>query len=140
MKQNNLLMFLVPFVIGAIVFSKKGRSAQESKQIDKDIKAEGNTTYANSQFIIWANRLEQAMFDVGTDEAAIYNIFNYLKTDGDLLTLIKAFGMRRYSGGFLPAFLNEKLSLVQWIQEELNTSEMKKLNDILKSKGIKYRF
>jgi hypothetical protein len=139
MKEKDFLI-AIPLLIGIYFLIKPKKAGQEQRQINRDIRQEGSPNYSNSQFIIWANRLEQAMFDIGTDETAIYSIFNYMKNNADFLTLNKTFGLRTYTGGYLPAFLNAKLNLSQWIQEELNSREIQKLNDILKKNNITYRF
>ena len=80
------------------------------------------------------------MFDIGTDENAIFEVFGSLRTNGDFIKLKQAFGIREYSGGYLPGFVSPDLGLDGWIQQELDGSEINELNAILQRKGITYRF
>lgn len=135
-----------PFIIGGaaallllLLFRKKSSAAQEASQIQSESDTAGATTYPQSQFFAWANRLEQAMFDVGTDEDAIFDVFSRLNNNADFLALKQAFGVRNYTGGFVPGFFSDDLSLDGWLQQELDASEMAAINNKLASKGITYR-
>ena len=100
--------------------------------------AEGITlSYPLSNYNIWADSLQAAMFDAGTDESVIYNVFNKLKNPRDLLQLIKAFGVRPY---YTFGWKQGNYNLGQWFTEELSTSEFDKINAILKSKNINIQF
>jgi hypothetical protein len=70
----------------------------------------------------------------GTNESSIYAVFSQLNNDLDMLKLVQAFGNRRAE------FSAAWVSLPAWLDSELNSKEIAKLNDILKSKGIRYRF
>jgi predicted ATP-dependent endonuclease of OLD family len=126
------------------------RSAFDQENIKKEIKisfkGEKESEFScelhhdNQPYSEWANRLENAMFDIGTDENAIFEVFGSLRTNGDFIKLKQAFGIREYSGGFLPGFVSPDLGLDGWIQQELDGSEINELNAILQRKGITYRF
>ena len=109
------------------------------KEIDKNIKA----SYPPSQFVTWADKIDDAFSDYYfdfTDEDAIYNILRQLKTNNDWLELNKAFGMRTYYDAFsFDYFFGKKANLLTTLQIELDSKEKAKCNAILKSKGIKYR-
>lgn len=135
-----------PYVIGGalvliiiLLFRRKSAAAQEQQALTNESTAAGTATYPSSQYFAWANRLEQAMFDVGTDEDAIISVFGNLKNNADFLALKTAFGVRNYTGGFVPGFLSDDLSLDGWLQQELDSSEIAQLNNILANKGITYR-
>ena len=94
-------------------------------------------SYPDSQYRTFANTIETAGFDVGTDEAAIYSTFRKLKNNTDYLKLLTAWGKpnrKIYDWG-----MGYNYTLPQYIRYEMNDSEVKKVNDILSSKGIKYR-
>ena len=74
------------------------------------------------------------MYTWGTDEQAIYDVFNQMKTNLDVALLIKAFGKRRLE------FSTQDMELGGHLSNDLDSSEISKLNDILSSKGITYRF
>jgi hypothetical protein len=85
-----------------------------------------------------ANIIETSMDGRGTDEDAIYNVFRRLQNNADFAGLQAAFGTRTIDSGY---FWDSdfKGSLISCINEEMDSSEKGKLNNILKSKGIKYR-
>jgi hypothetical protein len=94
-------------------------------------------SYPDSQYRTFANTIETAGFDVGTDEAAIYSTFRKLKNNTDYLKLLTAWGKpnrKIYDWG-----MGYNYTLPQYIRYEMSDSEVKKVNDILQSKGIKYR-
>jgi hypothetical protein len=137
-----------PYIIGGLaavalyfVFfrRKKTPEEQEAGQLETETAQAGTPTYPNSQYFGLANTLEQAMFDLGTDEDSIFFVFNQLQNNADFLKLKQAFGTRQYSGGALPVWFNEDLTLEGWLTQELDSDERQQLNSILASKGITYR-
>lgn len=138
-KQKPYLYGAIGALILILLFRKRGGAAAAEAQALQTEASQGQATYPNSQFLAWANRLEQAMFDVGTDEDAIFEIFSQLRNNTDFLTLKAAFGVRNYTGGFLPGMVSDDLSLDGWIQQELDSSERAELNNILSQRGITYR-
>jgi hypothetical protein len=67
----------------------------------------------------------------------LFNILNELKTDLDFVDLIDAFAFREYDDCI---FGTVKGNLYKAVSNELNTTEVKGMNDLLKTKGIKYKF
>jgi hypothetical protein len=135
-----------PYVIGGIaaliliiLLRRKTSEQQEATALQTEAGQSGNATYPQSQFYAWANRLEQSMFDIGTDEDAIFSVFNQLRNNADFLALKQAFGVRQYTGGFLPGFMSDDLSLEGWIAQEFDSDEINQLNNILRNKGINYQ-
>ena len=122
------------------LFLRRKKSDVAEEQALQQEGSSASTTYPASQFYAWANRLENAMFDIGTDESGIFEGFGSLRTNGDFIKLKQAFGIREYTGGYLPGFLSPDLGLDGWIQQELDGSEINELNAILQRKGITYRF
>lgn len=145
MKANNKK--LLPIILGGgailaiylLYFRRKKSEVMEEQALTQEA-GSGSTSYPDSQFYAWANRLEQSMFDVGTDEDAIVEIFSALRNNSDFIKLKQAFGVRNYTGGFVPGFLSDDLSLDGWIAQELDSSEINEINSILSRKGITYRF
>ena len=123
---------------------QKKRDKQETKDVDSELeeaKKKTKLSYPLSQYQAFAKIIEIAGQDAGTDEKAIYSVFLKLKNNADYLQLVKAWGVARqvypewiffYSTGY-------KLSLQQFIRYEMDEKEVKKINYILTSKGIKYR-
>lgn len=123
-----------------ILFRRKATpEQQEAGQLETESAQAGAPTYPNSQYFAFANTLEQAMFDLGTDEDSIFYVFNQLQNNADFIKLKQAFGERAYSGGALPVWFNEDLTLEGWLTQELDSSERQQLNSILASKAITYR-
>jgi len=142
MKNKNIPLYIG---IGAVailywIFFRRKKSDVMEEQALQQEGSSNNPTYPASQFYGWANRLENAMFDIGTDENAIFEVFGSLRTNGDFIKLKQAFGVREYTGGYLPGFVSPDLGLDGWIQQELDGSEISELNAILQRKGITYRF
>jgi hypothetical protein len=120
-----VLTFLL---IKGIAFLKN--KALEKKVVDKanaEIK-DTDVTLTPSELSNLADRLYSAMSGPGTDEEAVYAAFRLLRTRSDLMSLIKAFGVRK--GETLP----------QWLTGDLSRREIEKLNAILVSNRINYSF
>ena len=82
-----------------------------------------------------ADAIEQAAFYIGgTDEETIFSIFGKMQNDLDVVKLFEAFGQRRME------FSLQSANLGGFLRSELNTAEMKQLNAMLSSKGIKTQF
>jgi len=107
-------------------------------QVDQELDQSGlSLTYPLSNYSLMADQLQSAMFDAGTDEDTIYQVMGKLKNAKDLLQLIKAFGIRTYYQFGWP---QGNYNLGQWFQEEINSSEKDKVNQILSANGINYAF
>ena len=122
---------------------KDGRDEKKNSKLFESEKEGKDLSYKPSQFITWADKINDAFSDYnfnGTDEEAIYSIMRKLKTNNDWLELNKAFGLRTYYDVFSPEyFFGKKANMITTLQMELDTQEKAKVNSILKSKGIKYR-
>lgn len=140
-KNKKYIMYGAAAILLFFLFRKKGSAAQEANLLNQESQNAGTKTYPDSQYFAFANRLEQAMFDWGTDEAAILDVFNQLKNNADYLALKSAFGVRDYTGGIVPyiPLISPKLSLEGWLQEELSSSYINEINTMLYNKGITYR-
>jgi hypothetical protein len=96
--------------------------------------------YSDSQYYIWADKLESAMFDIGTNEDSVYNVYRNIKNDADFLKLEMAFGEREYTGGYVPGVLYGNFDLSEWLEQELVSSEIGVINWILYRNGVNYRY
>jgi len=98
-------------------------------------------TVSDSQLESFSQKLVEAFNDCGTTEASVYTVFNGLKNKADLIALIKIYGTRAYSGCLIQGeFGDMKYTLPRAIESELDSSETKKVNDILNKKGIDFSF
>jgi hypothetical protein len=139
--KNNKQKIVIGSILAVamlLIFRKKSTAQQEQDALQNESSNAGTPSYPNSQYFAWANQLETAMFDWGTDEAAIFNIFEQLNNNADFLKLKQAFGTRNYSGGIVP-FIYGSYTLDEWFAEELNQTDIATINSILASKGIIYR-
>lgn len=85
-------------------------------------------SYTDGQYNQFAQVLYSAMEGIGTDEEAVFRIIGYMKKDIDVAKLIVAYGVKGDE------------TLGAWLQGDLSSSDMNKVNQILTSKGIKYQF
>jgi hypothetical protein len=92
-----------------------------------------------SQYSQLATTLQTAMQGVGTNEDAVFRVFNQLSTNFDVLKLTEVFGMKNLSNNPL-GFGSESLNLIGWINAELSESEIRDLNKLLRSRQITFQF
>lgn len=122
-------------------FTTEGRRLEtEKKTVENELKESLKTappSFPFSQYQSFARIIQIAGFDLFTDEAAIYTVFRSLKNNTDFLQLTEAWGKPTrtiYDFG-----IGYKMTLPQFLRWEMDDKEIKKINDILKSKKIKYR-
>lgn len=115
------------------LFSEISNKYQQNSELNNYISTTGEqVTLSDSDLRQLANKLYTAfyggLFGWGTDEEAVYDVFNRINNGADLHKLISVYGTR------------EDLTLDQAMVDELNNSELKKVNTILANKGINYQF
>lgn len=130
-----IIVLLIYFFWGKIKtwFSGIGTSMQQNEDLNNYIATTGvSVSLSDSEIKQLCNKLYNAfyggLFGWGTDEDAVYEVFNRINNQADLYKLIAVYGTR------------ENMTLDQAIVSELNNSELKKLNTILANKGINYQF
>jgi hypothetical protein len=139
---NKPLVWLTIIGLGGYALYKLGSALAKKLTIanaDADIKAaqkSGETaSYPSATYSQLADKIYAAvMYTWGTDNQAIYDVFNLMKNNIDVASLIKAFGKRRLE------FSTQDAELGAHISNDMNSSEITKINNILASKGITYRF
>jgi hypothetical protein len=151
-KLRNNIIFGVVVVAGVIIttkFFKKQianfiQKRKEENELNKEIKTKG--TLPPSQYRDLADGIQKAFMPyeslgIGTDEAAIFNIFRMLKNNDDFLLLKNQYGIREYVDYTVNPFGTKyNFNMSQAINFEDEGSEMKnRINNILKVKGITYR-
>ncbi len=117
----------------------EARKASANIRKDKDMLYDQGQrpTFIRTQYATYADKLyaaSQAQNVTGTDEAAIYNVFEAMKNDMDIVLLTEAFGEKRLSFSF------RESGLGGYLTDELTDDEIKVINDKLAKKGIKARF
>jgi len=118
------------YVIAAI---KGDPSKDASKEAGKEVN-KNNLTYKNqmSRYRMIADAMYRAMDGAGTDVDAIYNQANYIKNIDDWKQVIYEFGSRETTS-MVSKF---KGNLIEWLTDELDISEVNKLNTILKKANV----
>ena len=81
-------------------------------------------SYSNDVYAKFAERMEIAMKGAGTNEDIIYKVYSYMHNDADMVKLNQAFGIR------------EESTLREWLLGDLDASEIAKINELLRDKGI----
>ena len=108
---------------------------QDNSELNNHINQSGEVlSFSDTEYRKMANKLEEAfygswLFGAGTDEEAVFAVFNRLNNKADVLKLIAVYGTDKKSR-----------TLDQALQSELNNSELNHLNTILTNKGIYYQF
>lgn len=131
------MIAIVVLIIFFVVWNRFGKSKQDTEDANKerDIANEVNNAITTSnirlsqvQLNTLADKLYNAVKGAGTDEKSIYDAMRTLQTKDDVLALIKTFSVR------------DSMTLREWLYDDLNNSEISKINDILLSKGISFSF
>ncbi len=94
--------------------------------IDKEI-SWGAVSLSDMQARDLADKLYAAMKGIGTDEDAIYEVFEQMNTRSDVYAVIKTFSVK------------EGRTLIEWLTSELNSSERENVNKILQTNNVNYK-
>ena len=108
-------------------------------------------TFTDLQYTSWADAIQEQFagcdfsvalpWELTASGKTVNNILKQLRTSGDFLRLVTAYGVREYDQcGVWPTAGNFKGNLYQSVADELEASEVSTLNETLNSKGITYRF
>jgi len=114
-----------------IIEAIKNRQKDQTFQGDLNELITGgkNLSYQDSQYLIFADSLYQAMKGYGTDETSIAGIMYKMKNDADVLKLVQSFGQK------------DGYTLPEWIADDFSQDDKTfYINNILAKKGIQYRF
>jgi hypothetical protein len=114
---------------------------QQEEELQKELKKKP-LTYPLSQYKTFANVIEEATNEEGTDEEAIYAIFRKLKSNADYLALQKAWGNpTRFvtPSWYIFYTTGKRFTIPQLLRNDMSSSEIKKINTILMNNKITYR-
>ncbi len=139
-----IILVVLIIAIGSVIRSfKKTPDEQDAERVKKSID-KNNVTLKDADFVTMAGQLDSAFNDTfGTDEDAIYRVFGMLNTVDDLYSLINVFGKKPSDWREIilaPFAAKGDTDLGGWMTAELDEDEIAKVNGILSSKGIKYKF
>ena len=140
-------------ILGGIIIWKLMRNlasirdrvaARDEAQATADELEEANQSAATKQTLTQsqveaiANSMYAAMDGYGTYEDTIYGNFKQLKNNADFLAVVKAYGVRTVHSKVY--FVSDvTTTLVPALQSELSQGWIDYINELLQSKGIKYR-
>jgi CO dehydrogenase/acetyl-CoA synthase epsilon subunit len=119
-------------------------AARDEAQATADELEEANQSVAtkqkltNAQVLAIANSMYAAMDGKGTYEDVIYSGFKQMSNNADFLAVVKAYGIRTVHSKVY--FISDVVAtLVPALQSELSQGWLDYINELLQSKGIKYR-
>ncbi len=139
-----LIIVIVIIVIVYVAYQNLKGKTQEQKDV-RDVKDDLNSmisqgikpSYTDSYFDGWAAELIAAFDGCGTDLPPVFRVFSNMKNEADILKLLSIYGTRPYSAC---GWGTNSFSLPRAISDELDASEVAKINAMFASKGIQYRF
>jgi hypothetical protein len=123
--------------IAGIIFTRRIVAKIQERRQQKNLESDVNIfqqqgqklSYPLGQYEILADTLFTAMNGWATDETQIAGVMYKMRNDLDVNQLIKAFGRR------------EGFTLSEWIADDFSQEDKEfYINNILRKKGIKYRF
>jgi hypothetical protein len=142
-KRNPVITGVGTLTVGFIIYRvvKRLTSPEErippKPPIPEIPPAERKYSYSSEQYAEWADSLQQAFDGAGTDEDRIRTIMQYMKTKGDVVALISAYGRRVVSSGF--GWDSSPMTLSQAITDEMSKGDIEKYVNIPISKtGFKF--
>lgn len=128
-------VIVLVIVIIIIVKCTKVKDLINDKKANERLIDEANQTIVvedisitQDQFNTFAAKLYKAMKGPGTNEQAIFNVFDEMNSRSDVQQLIKTFGTK------------DGMTLKEWLYDDLNENEIQHINSILASKSINYKF
>lgn len=132
---------LIAYLIGRRIYKswKAGEPARELEKSINQITDNGDATISSGEAAVVAASLYSAMEDCGTDETTIRTLLSKLKTKGDWVAVIKAFGVRNYGTYGSPLYSwmpSTPLDLMSWLRKECSDSLMDEIEAKTAAYGI----
>jgi len=132
-----LLILISLFVLSfykkiiALFTSPSELKNNQQQQIIDDIFVGNNATISIATAQNIADTIYQALDRFNDDEHLIYSQFDLIKSPDDMKLVYKQFGLRQYLLGTGANYLGQKMSLVEWLNNDLTTSELSKIQNKL---------
>lgn len=120
--------------------AKKGEATAAQRELDNLRRKGVLPTITEAQAKGYVKQIVAAADDFGTDNDKIYNVFKNLNNEADVYLLISVFGVQEWKGTWSSYFSMESGTLSYLLSYEMRDSQIQKINTILASKGIKYKF
>lgn len=130
-KYALIIIGIIILIIVVVKVKKYITEKVRNQSAVKEASAEIDTsqlTMTEAQYSSLADKLYIAMKGWGTDNKAVYAVFESLNTRSDLMKLITVYGLR------------DGETLMEWLYGDLNQKEINHVNSILESKNINYKF
>ena len=150
-------------IIGYMVWNayKKGKNQKDFKEalnIAELAKKEAEilqrsgmkASYSQTQYESFALKLVEAMNGCGTTLDSVKQVFEAMNNKTDVLKLIEVFGVRYYRPcpatdpvSYAKYMFDQNIfggNIQTWLQYDLSSSELEKINNILKGKKIDFKF
>lgn len=127
---------LAVIVLVWIIYRRFRKTDDRQDTLDNDIKTD-NLSHIESYYFVLADKIQTAVEGFGTDEELIYSVMQQMKTNSDVLQLIKTFGKRSFLNGFGVAW---KATLTEVLNYELSAKKLARVNEILSENGVNMKF
>lgn len=143
---------LVVYIIGSNIYKAikkqtelKGQrqAVDDSKKALGDLKSQGQIpSFPDGQYSTWCSAIQAAFGGcdpTNDDWASVMNAIDNILNEADIYKLISTFGVRKWDECGI--FSGEvELDLVGGVRHELNQSQINIINEVLRKKGIQFRF
>jgi predicted negative regulator of RcsB-dependent stress response len=130
---------IIVVVIVVLYFAYQAyKKYQERKEAEKLVGnsdaliAAGKPTLTAFQYKAMADKIFAALDATISNETAVLEVVNQLNTKADFASLVKAFGVREKG----VMFNKTPMNLIQWLQDELSSSNLKAVNQALQRLGV----
>ena len=140
-KKTKNVVIAVALTLAAVIaykiFKKPSNDNEGGNNTGGSSGGGGGGKTSGLNFTSLANDLYQAMDNYGTAENGITDIMKLLKNNADFDALSSAYGTRTLNcGSFNPFCTDFTGNMVQSLNDELDSSEIKVVNQILASNGL----
>lgn len=134
---------VVAIIIGYVVYrlyiwAKDAARPTDSGSSASDIAQNTNTsnlTFSPSDYIIIADRLETAMNHLGSNDDAVIEAWQQMRTADDVRATITAFGIRT---NYLFSVPKYDAGVIKWMQEELSADSLTTVKNIFAQYNIPF--
>lgn len=127
--------------------AKSREAVKESKDTLKDLQKEGiKPSYSDSQYLAWAQSLQQQFDGCGTGTDKLSGIYSNMKNDADINKLIVAYGTRTVdkcglgTGDFSGELTSTMAYKFSGVEGALNPYAVTIINSYFGKRGMKFRF
>jgi hypothetical protein len=132
---------LYQLIVASVGKKEERKNVNSYKDALKDLAAQGvMPSYPESQYMSWANGIEESFSGCDPLNASAFSIIavlKKLKNDADFASLVTAWGVRSYPDCLWGTVSGDLFTAVN---SELNFLDRGSCNNVLAARGITYRF